>query len=163
MTTNKGFTIVELVIVLGIFGILMVAGTDFLIQTIRNSNRSAIQNEVRQNASRVMQDIVTKMRDASLYSYTANTLTITNPNGTFTYNVDTNTGVLKLGTATIISDAVAVCGGACGSCGTSGLSLSGTYPGPATISLTVQQAPRYAHTDFCAKVTLLETVTPRRY
>ena len=55
---KKGFTLVEMVVVIGLFGLLMVAGTEFLIQVIQNGNRAQMQSEVRQNASAIMQDII---------------------------------------------------------------------------------------------------------
>lgn len=66
---RPGFTLVELVLTLGIFGILMVAGSDFLIQTIRNANSSSIQNEVRQNASAVMLDVAAAVRQSYCVYY----------------------------------------------------------------------------------------------
>lgn len=75
---KKGFTLIELVVVLGIFGILMVAGTEFFIQVIKNSNQATMQNEVRQEANKIMQDITNEARKnsnfASLYSLNSGVL-----------------------------------------------------------------------------------------
>lgn len=65
----SGFTLVELIIALGVFGVLMVAGADFLVSVVQNSNRATIESEVRQNASKIMQDLVTEGRKYScIYS-----------------------------------------------------------------------------------------------
>lgn len=66
---KKGFTLVEILIVIGVFGILMIAGTDFLIQVVRNGNQAAVQNEVRQNASKILQDISASIRNSSCVSW----------------------------------------------------------------------------------------------
>lgn len=67
--SRRGFTLVELIVTLGIFGVVMIAGSNFLIQTIRNSNQATIQNEVRQNASIILQDIVAQARKAYCVYY----------------------------------------------------------------------------------------------
>lgn len=69
MIKRGGFTLVELVVTLGIFGVIMIAGSNFLIQTIRSSNQATIQNEVRQNASLILQDIVVQARQTSCVYY----------------------------------------------------------------------------------------------
>lgn len=66
---RQGFTLVELMVTLGIFGVIMIAGSSFLIQTIRSSNQATIQNEVRQNASVILQDIIAQVRKAYCVYY----------------------------------------------------------------------------------------------
>lgn len=67
---KHGFTLVEILIVIGVFAILMVAGTDFFLQVIVNSNQATIQNEVRQNVSQVLQQVTTSIRNAGCVSWT---------------------------------------------------------------------------------------------
>ncbi len=79
---KRGFTLIELVVVLGIFGILMVAGTEFFIQVIKNSNQATMQNEVRQEANKIMQDVTNEARKGTPLSiYTVDVNGVFNKNG----------------------------------------------------------------------------------
>lgn len=136
--TKKGFTLIELVVVLGIFGILMVAGTEFFIQVIKNGNQATMQNEVRQEANKIMQEVVNEARKPGATAANLNTI----------YTV--NSGVLSKNSNIFSSKAVAV-----------NLNISGS---PILITLTVQNAAgALARSDFQATVTLTQTVTPRVY
>src|SRR5574340_115481 len=66
---KKGFTLVEILMVIAIFGILMVVGTDFLIQVMRSNKRSAIEYELRQDGSRILQEISASIRAANCVSW----------------------------------------------------------------------------------------------
>lgn len=183
---RDGFTLVEIIVAVGVFGILVLAGTDFVIQMIRANNQTVIQNEVRQNASRVMQQLTDSVRNAGCVSWTgtANTnkiLTIYSDKDCLTavdkYDFKITggeTGSVWKGLSTsvkIISGSVAACADTgCGSeCLINGLtSPEGTSNsktgGTVTLSLTLQQMPRAGlRSDFCGRVTLTETVTPRQY
>lgn len=69
MAVKKGFTLVELVVTLGVFGVIMIVGANFLIQMIRSAGQAAVQNEVRQNASVILQDIAAQIRQGSCAYY----------------------------------------------------------------------------------------------
>ncbi len=66
---RKGFTLVEVLIVIGLFGFLMVVATDFLIQVMLNSRRSSIDYELRQDGSKVLQEISASIRTANCVSW----------------------------------------------------------------------------------------------
>lgn len=129
---KRGFTLIELVVVLGIFGILMVAGTEFFIQVIKNGNQATMQNEVRQEANKIMQDVANEARKGTPLSV---------------YTVDAD-GVFNKNGVPISSASVAV----------TQWQIVGN-----TVTLTVQQASKFVRSDFQAKVTLTQTVTPRVY
>lgn len=129
---KRGFTLIELVVVLGIFGILMVAGTEFFIQVIKNGNQATMQNEVRQEANKIMQDVANEARKGTPLSV---------------YTVDAD-GVFNKNGIPISSASVAV----------TQWQIVGN-----TVTLTVQQASKFVRSDFQAKVTLTQTVTPRVY
>jgi prepilin-type N-terminal cleavage/methylation domain-containing protein len=62
---NKGFTLIELVVVIVIFGILLTVGTNVFFQVVMGANKASIEAELRQNASFVMENIT---RDVRKYS-----------------------------------------------------------------------------------------------
>lgn len=185
---KRGFTLVEIIVVLGVFAILVLAGTDFVIQMIRSNNQTIIQNEVRQNANSVMQLLTNSIRNASCVSWSGGpnetkTLVTYSDIGcssgqeqdTYTFYITTGrvSKIIKAGTASeIISGTVAACGdNGCGpTCSTNGLVINdgdSSNSGkslPVKISLTLQQTPRTGlRADFCGRITLTETVTPRQY
>lgn len=59
---QKGFTLVEVAVSISLFAVLAYAGTTFFIQAVRDSNRVAIENEVRQTASTIMTDISNEVK-----------------------------------------------------------------------------------------------------
>jgi len=68
---DQGFTLVELVIVVALFGLLMVAASSFLISVLSGGNRVSVENEVRQNAVGIMRDLGAEVRaSSSSYSCT---------------------------------------------------------------------------------------------
>lgn len=159
----------------------MVVGTDFFIQVLKNSNQATMRNEVRQNANRILQDIVFEIRRSQSATFavgslaTPTTLTINYIDGSQTvYSDDNNTGILTKrvgGVNTILtSNSVAVldCPSSCGvSCNVGGLyvipsSISPTVP--AMVKIVVQQNPaKFATSDFCASYAATDSAIPRRY
>lgn len=177
---KKGFTLVEIIVVIGVFGVLMVAGTEILIAVIKAQNRASIENEVRQNGSKIMQSLAASIRVASCVSWAGSdsqnkTLTTYSDANCaadkrvdwYAFNITESRAVYK-NDKRITSGAVAVCADTgCGSsCSTNGLAISGV-PGTAgavVLTLTIQQTPRAnIRSDFCGRITLAETVTPRQY
>lgn len=180
---KKAFTLVEIVVVLGLFGVLVLAGTEFVIQMVRANNQTIIQNEVRQNANRIMQLLTDSIRTASCVAWTnvGGNKTITTysdrdcagtPVDTYNFNISsTPVGRILKNGSLIISDSVAACAdlGCSQNCYTNGLTspssngdskTSGTVP----LSLTLQQTPRPdLRSDFCGRMTLSNTITPRQY
>ena len=59
---KKGFTLVELMVVLGVFGVITVVATRILLQIIQDSNKTTLQNELRQTAERIMSDVGSEIR-----------------------------------------------------------------------------------------------------
>ena len=169
---NRGFTLVELIITLGIFGLLMVVGTDLLIKTIQNGNRATIESEVRQNANSIMQDIAEEIRLAETVTTPEvpagsgnHDLVLNNPMGSKRYHVNPTDGVLTKDGTILTSKSVAVLScPSCGSTSCAGGMVSTVNPtGTVTVTLTVQQNLGVNRSDFCAKVVLTNTVTPRQF
>ncbi len=183
----KGFTLVELVIVLAVFGILMLAGTTFFLQVIQNSNQAAVRGEVRQNASIILQRFRDSIRTSacatSVGSQTVSpgiTVTTyqaancTNPLDCYRFGTD---GIVLWGQASggvctpteqLSSSGVSVLdcpSGACGtSCTTSGAQVTRDLTsGAITVVLTVQQKIGVSRADQCGRIVLTDTITPRQY
>lgn len=177
-----GFTLVELVVVMAIFAVLAVVAANFLIATVSTSNRTVVENEVRQNASLIMEDMVAEIRKGSCVYFASNTMTISNAPATTsgcgsypTYNTTAfslssgqiTKSVNGVAPSTISSPKVLFCNNInpCDNTSTctGGMTVSPTGPtgGAIDISLSVRQSNPTARRDSCAKVVLSETVTPR--
>lgn len=169
-------------ITMAILGVIMVGGSDFLIQTVRNANQATIENDVRENASLILQDVAAQIRQAKCVYSTATLLQISDDavdatcsNGnTVTYSQDGNGVVTKSGVGVLNSANTAIldcsAGGtaACGGTGSScqpGLVISpaGKVPDdvPVTVSVWAQQLPGLVRSDFCASVKLSDSITLR--
>ncbi len=61
---SKGFTLIELVVVLGIMAILGTIMTNFLVQTVRGENKSKLVNQVKQNGQVVLDTISSQIRNS---------------------------------------------------------------------------------------------------
>ncbi|MBI4099757.1 prepilin-type N-terminal cleavage/methylation domain-containing protein [Candidatus Microgenomates bacterium] len=68
---SKGFTLVEVLMVIAVFAVLMVAGTTFFLQVVQNSNQAATQTNVRQGASAIMQELTRAIRNSACVSWQA--------------------------------------------------------------------------------------------
>lgn len=175
-----GFTLVEMAVAIGIFGIVATVLTNIILKVILESNRSLTQNEIRQNAERVMADIGSEIRKASCVKFVSPTLTTYSDKGcsvanliaTYTVSATPNFKLTKsvvggpaldlLSEATIATDcpAASKCSMTLTGC-TSGLVVSGAGTGATAVSLTIQQKPKSVRTDFCGQVKLTDTFTPR--
>ncbi|MFH0937174.1 MAG: type II secretion system protein [Candidatus Daviesbacteria bacterium] len=59
-----GFTLIELIIVIGVTGILAVVMTDVLTQTLRGQNKVKIINQIKQNGQSVLEKMTNEIRQA---------------------------------------------------------------------------------------------------
>ena len=61
----KGFTLVELMIAMAIFGVIASVVVTIYFQLVQAANRATIAAEVEQNASYVMELMIREIREAS--------------------------------------------------------------------------------------------------
>ncbi len=61
---NRGFTLIELVVVLGIMAVLGTIMTNFLVQTVRGENKSNLVNQLKQNGQVVLDTLSSQIRNS---------------------------------------------------------------------------------------------------
>lgn len=181
MIKNRGFTLVEITVVLGILGILLVVGTGIFAQVLQTARRVQIQNEVRQNANYGIELIIREIRRAQCINISGTTMTTYGDEGCSSnqlsqFNLEetvagNNVWHIKKDGQDLFSETVTAykcteCGNTA-SCSGVGLefdpSSGNITSGSIKITLTVQQANLAARSDFCGKVKLEETVSMRKY
>lgn len=62
---NKGFTLIELVLVVALVAISFGVTSDILVSLVRSYNRSQVNNEVEQTANFISQKLVNELRNAN--------------------------------------------------------------------------------------------------
>lgn len=62
---RKGFTLIELVVALGIMAIIGLALTAALTQTLRGENKAQLINQVKQNGQNILDKMTASIREAS--------------------------------------------------------------------------------------------------
>lgn len=185
-----GFSLIEVVVTLGILVVVVAAGTKFMVQVMQNNNKVYIENEVWQNATKIMQEMTTSIRSAKCVSYSgggiSNKVLTTYADDCGSAIIDTytvtfdpvssaNSGkITKVkGTATsqlnsngvVVMDCLTPQGGGCSfgfaNC-TNGLKLDKTGLSKGVkITLTVQAAVTAIRKDVCARAELVDTAVPR--
>ncbi|MDO8429124.1 MAG: type II secretion system protein [Candidatus Daviesbacteria bacterium] len=70
----RGFTLIELLVVITVVGGLGLVLSDFLVQTLRNDNKVRIVGEVKQNGEVVLNQLVSRVRQAEKVVCESNTI-----------------------------------------------------------------------------------------
>ncbi len=90
---ERGFTLIELILVIGILTVSIGVSSDIVLTLIKSYSKSQTNNEVEQNADFVMNRIQRDLfaNAASIVSVSANKLAFTDKNGsTYSYKVSSN-------------------------------------------------------------------------
>ena len=72
---NQGFTLIELLVVVAILGVLAVTSSQIVVSVLRSQNKSAVENEVRQNGDFLINKFERDVRNAQTISPTGTTAT----------------------------------------------------------------------------------------
>ena len=158
---SKGFTLVELLIVVGLVLIIGTVGTSIITSVLRSYNKAHIINEIEQNGNYALSLMESQIRNArSVYptSGTTQTLRVTPQEGEdFTFEIAG--GVVRKGSEILTNNdpnsGVEVVAA------DSNFTISGTSPQTVTIVLKLRQATSITRIDYQAETTLRTTVVVR--
>lgn len=153
MELKKGFTIVELTVVIGIIGVLLTVGMNVFFQVVMSSNKATTEAELRQNTSLVMETVSREVRKAGCLTVPAPTtlnLYVSTCTGT-PFSVFTVGNKILLGSTEISSPKVNF----------SGSTFTTADGKSVTVNLNAgMTGERY---DFQGSITETQTITVRNY
>ena len=155
---QKGFTLVELLIVVGLVLIISTVGTSIITSILRSYNKAHIINEIEQNGNYVLSLMESQIRNARsvLVDGTGKILEVTPQDGpSITFAITGSPGVVQKNGETLTGDAVAVV------VADSGFTVTGTSPQTVTIVLKIRQSSTITRIDYQAETTLRTTVVVR--
>lgn len=81
MERKAGFTLIEILVVIAIFAILALVGTDLFSSVLRGSNKAQVQSEIKQNGQVVLNTIERYVRSSTNAAVSGNKLTLTQRDG----------------------------------------------------------------------------------
>jgi prepilin-type N-terminal cleavage/methylation domain-containing protein len=87
MVLKRGFSLIELIVVIGLLGLLMLAISSTMLMSIVSSNRVRVTTKTKQAGNYAIgqiQGLIRNAKDLTACSTGANTVTITNPDGNST-------------------------------------------------------------------------------
>ena len=157
-----GFTILELIVALGVLAIVLTVGINVFFQIIQATNQATTQNELRQNANLVMEQIGRRVRSGAclMVNVTNKTLSI--------YPSKLASGVCDGAPITFAMDATNNCISESSACITSNkirptnfILSSNTYSNSVTVNLTLESTG--TRTDTSGQITQTQTFSLRDY
>lgn len=176
---KKGFTLLELMVVIAIGAILLLVTADFLIFAIQRNNQITIESNVRNEANLLMDGLARDIRNSSCECATANSISLFNSSGCSSYcsgggspyavyTIDASKHLLR---NSIILSSNAVKLEICSTCDclagppTPGLIIATPAPSSRSylVTMSLRQAADNPRSDFCGKVQIQQTIKPRNY
>lgn len=169
---QKGFTLVELMLVITLLAVSVGVTNDILMSLVRSNNKTQVMNEIEQQSNFVSSKIERELRSARSVSTpiagasgTSLIFEIGGDGTTIEYSVDTTSGVIKrkVDTGTLVNitsnnnpgGVVAVCGTP--SC----FSVSGYNPQIVNVSIKFSQAQPGASSSYTGQTTIQSTIVVR--
>ena len=177
---KKGFSLIELMVVVAISAILLLVVTDFLIFTIQRNNQVTIENQVRGEANSIMDSVARDIRSSSceclgedsnsirLYeSSSCDCTNVTGPTPYAAYSISSDSllQIQKNLTALSSNSVKAEYCSTCNNCSNSTSGLIISQPDSAVrsyvVTLSLRQAQDNPRSDFCGKVQIQQRISPR--
>lgn len=84
MKKEKGFTLIEILMVVFLLGIVVVIGSNLFFSILKGASKAEVEKEVKQNGDYAMNVMERMIRNAQNCSEASGILTITNPDGNWT-------------------------------------------------------------------------------
>ena len=162
---RSGFTLIEIIVVVGILGIIMIMGSNLFFSILRGSTKTKILQLVKQNGDYAISVMERMIRNARSVNGGGNSITITNPDGRTTAfscsDLDGNgTNEISSNSARLISNEVKV-----ENCSVFSITPGevGVRPAVVTINFTLSQAAVTTRPEEQASVSFQTTVGLRNY
>jgi prepilin-type N-terminal cleavage/methylation domain-containing protein len=95
---NKGFTLVELLITLGILSVIMVVSSEFLINLVNTSVKIQSKNEVEQNYNFIVTKLTKMLQDSTSVSMNGAAINFTLGNQNYLLEKNSNDDLVLNGT-----------------------------------------------------------------
>jgi prepilin-type N-terminal cleavage/methylation domain-containing protein len=170
---QKGFTLVELMLVIALLGISVGVTNDILMSLVRSNNKTQVMNEIEQQSNFVSSKIERELRDARIITSpsaasSSNSLIFETKDGdTVEYNLDSTAGILsrRVNTGSLVPitsnnnpGGVLVVGSPVSS---TPFSVSGYNPQIVNINLMFSQAQAVASSSYKGHTTIQDTIVVR--
>lgn len=172
----RGFSLVELIVVITIIVVLLLVTSNFLISVLRQNNEININNEIRNEANRLVDQISTDLRSSKcetigtlngnsiLSLYNVSDCLSGGPTPFAIYSINGSLNMLK-GTSVLNSNIVKIrnCTTCACTSSSAGFVVTETLPSSRVydISLSLTQSKNNPRADFCGKITTQKTISPR--
>ena len=171
--TEKGFTLIELILVIALLGISVTITNDILVSLIRSNNKTQVINEIEQQANFVSLKIEKELRNARVVNEPLATdinggktlIFLTRDGSTIQYDVDTDTGVMSRtlnGGTKYNLTSNAIPGGVLVSCGSPNcFSVLGYNPQIINMNINFNQAQPTPTSSYTGSISIKSTVVIR--
>jgi len=156
---KTGFTLIEILVVVGILGIIAAISTNMFFSVLQASTKTRVLSEVKQNGDYALNVMERTIRNAKSVTSNGNSITIVNPDDSST-TFSCSNGNLTLDGASLISNKVEV-----QDCSVFSVvpGEEGVSPAVVTIDFTLSQAGTAARPEEQAAIDFGITVTLRNY